>query len=223
MKVPHLYLPLKRPEDVIPHLGKGDLHWKKGRSAYELAYSWGAINGIPQSVRGVLNTSIVFENCRLVDAFFEREVDLLTPGRPSQTDLMAILALENELAIMAVEAKVDEPFGPIVADWNNQSPPKIERLNSLCFLLGLNPKKVGRLRYQLLHRTASAILEAKRYRSSKAIMLVQSFDPKKAWIEEFFKFSEEMGFSPFNVGELSGSLDCQGVELFLGWCPDKIR
>ena len=222
MKIPHLHLPLRKPEDVIPHLGKGELHWKKGRSAYELAYSWGIINDIPKSVKNVLNSSEVFKDATLVDAFFEREVDLLTSGRPSQTDLMVILALENELAIMAVEAKVDEPFGPIVSDWNNQSLPKIERLNSLCHLLGLNPKEVGNLRYQLLHRTASAILEAKRYRATKAIMLVQSFDIKKAWIDEFYKFSNKMGFASFEVGELSEPLNRKGVDLSLAWCADKI-
>ena len=31
---------IARPEDVIPHLAKQELHWKKGYSAYELAHCW---------------------------------------------------------------------------------------------------------------------------------------------------------------------------------------
>ena len=29
-----------RPEDIIPRLGKGESHWKRGRSAFELSHRW---------------------------------------------------------------------------------------------------------------------------------------------------------------------------------------
>lgn len=33
------HMPIKRPEEIIPRLGKAGRHWKKGRSAYELVES----------------------------------------------------------------------------------------------------------------------------------------------------------------------------------------
>ncbi len=35
-----LHVPLLKPEDVIPHLAKPDLHWKSGYSAQVLAIAW---------------------------------------------------------------------------------------------------------------------------------------------------------------------------------------
>jgi hypothetical protein len=59
----------------------------------------------------------------------------------------------------------------------------------LCATLGLNTSDVGGLRYQLLHRTASAVYEAQRYRSRRAIMLVHSFSPMK-WVTQLDKIAE---------------------------------
>ena len=47
--------PIRKPEDVIKYLAEGEKHWKKGRSAYELAYSWIKAGDIPGTVREVLN------------------------------------------------------------------------------------------------------------------------------------------------------------------------
>lgn len=45
----------------------------------------------------------------------------------------------------------------------------LERLKHLCGILGLSPGEIGSLRYQLIHRTASAIFEARRYCTPKAV------------------------------------------------------
>ena len=49
---------------------------------------------------------------------------------------MAIVSLGDRLGILAVEAKVDEPFGPTVSEWlaNNDrdDSQKLARLRSLC-------------------------------------------------------------------------------------------
>ena len=110
----------------------------------------------------------------LVEGLFEREVDLRTPGRRSQTDLLAFLKLAHGNAAMAVEGRVDEPFGDLVSVWNDHSPSKECRLEALCRSLGLRVGGVGGIRYQLLHRTVSVVYEAQRYRTERAVMLVHS-------------------------------------------------
>jgi len=162
-----IHVPLKRPEDVIPHLGSPS-HWQPGRSAKLVADAWFSSNPMPASVASVLSTDPIFSRATVLDAFLERCVDIGDGGRPSQTDLMAIVRLETTIGVLAVEAKVDEPFGPTVDEWLAQSTVggsgRQRRLTLLCALLGLDSDLVGKLRYQLIHRTASAIIEAGRYR-----------------------------------------------------------
>jgi hypothetical protein len=98
------------PEDVVRHLGKQEKHWKHGRSARALAQSWSQSNSLPEPVDSVLRQHPVFSSVELIDAFLERKVDLRTAGRESQTDLLAIVGLERDIAVLAVEGKVDESF-----------------------------------------------------------------------------------------------------------------
>ncbi|MGI4758796.1 MAG: DUF6946 family protein [Janthinobacterium lividum] len=135
----------------------------------------------PERVRELLNTATEYVGAQLVDGFFEREVDLGTPGRNSQTDLMVVAGIGRELAMIAVEGKAEESFAEIVSVWNN-SAGKQQRLEHLCNTLHIDPAQAGPLRYQLLHRTASALYEAERYRSRHALMVVHSFSTTHRWL-----------------------------------------
>jgi hypothetical protein len=74
---------------------------------------------------------------------------------------------------------VDEPFAQLLGDWLvNASPGKLTRLAFLCNVLGLEERTLPHdIYYQLLHRTASAVIEAKRFKTDLAVMLVHSFSP----------------------------------------------
>jgi hypothetical protein len=155
--IPRLYVPVLEPEDVVRHLGKQEEHWKEGRSAQALATAWFESNAFPPSIESVLRSNPVFQSAELIDAFMEREVDLGSKGRPSQTDLLAIAGISDErLAIVAVEGKAGETFGERVAEWLDGSDGKQARLKGLCAILDLKEGRAKPLRYQLLHRTASA-------------------------------------------------------------------
>jgi len=51
---------------------------------------------------------------------------------------------------------------------------KSERLEFLINLLEINNKDISNIRYQLLHRTASALIAAERFCAPHALMLVHS-------------------------------------------------
>ncbi len=187
-QLPRLYVPVVEPEDVIRHLGRQEAHWKEGFSAHALVTKWFSANGIPEAVKSALSKHDQFRGAEFIDGFFERQVDLQSAGRPSQTDLLALINVGNRVAVMAVEGKVDEPFGEIVRDWlegrkRKTSEPAIlskrgartERLEGLWLTLGMKESDTHKLRYQLLHRAASAIYEAKRYRADLAVLIVHSF------------------------------------------------
>lgn len=217
------HIAVNQPEEIIPRLGRGLRHWKKGRSAYELAVAWISAHGIPASVRSVLNEAPEWQEAELLDAVFERTTNLGTPGAPSQTDLLAVMALPKANAVLAVEGKVDEPFGETVGKWLGPNPPsgKTARLKRLCATLGLNHDVIGDLHYQLLHRTCAAIYEAQRFRYPSAMMLVHSFDPLSAWFEKFEYFAGAIGFSVKGQNQVSDPRQFEGVSLRLAWVKDS--
>lgn len=218
-------VPLRKPEDVIPHLGKVT-HWRQGRSAKAVADSWFQANDVPPRVRAVLETAEDLRGVELIDAWLERSTDLQDQrGTASQTDLLAILGIDDKLIILGVEAKVDESFGPLVADWLGASAKgKVERLAKLCALFEMPPETAGELRYQLFHRTAAVIYEARRYRCKKAILIIQSFCPNATGLSDFLAFFERIGIRGAVRDTLSSSRVFGGVELRVGWasdvCPD---
>lgn len=221
-----LHVPVLKPEDVIPHLARQEHQWRTGYSAKELAEAWwnadNAHNDFPASVRTVLNTAPEYKDAKLIDGFFEHEVDLRTPGHNSQTDLMVIADLGDELSMIAVEGKVEEPFAEVVSEWND-STGKQDRLKSLCTTLGLDLANVGHFRYQLFHRTASAIYEAERYHCRHAMMLVHSFSPTHHWFEDFAAFSSALGIPVEQQGLCSSAKVCEGVSLRLAWVADALQ
>ena len=168
------HIPIERPEEILPRLGKQELHWKKGRSAWELSTAWMQSNDFPPAVQAILHQAPEWQGAKLLEGIFERETKLPGKGRPSQTDLLAIVALKNGNAILGVEGKVDEPFGPLVEEWlkTDKDGNRADRIAGLCATLDVDVTTVGGLFYQLFHRTCASIYEAKRFRYNRAIMLV---------------------------------------------------
>ena len=215
--------PITRPEDIIPRLAKQGRHWKKGYSAYELAHSWVGAKGIPDPVVAVLHQAEEFLGMELIDGFFEKETDLRSRGRPSQTDLLALTGDGEGFTVLGVEGKVDEPFGPLISEWlTDASANKRARLSVLQQTLGLADHNVSNLRYQLLHRTAAAIYEAQRYKVRRALMLVHSFSEGHSWFDDFRVFADAIGTPVSGTNELSAEVEVEGVSLRLGWVADEI-
>ena len=222
MSIARLHVPLRKPEDVKPHLGKPE-HYVEDRSGWCIANAWyAAAEGLPELVRLTLETVPALTDAELVEGFLEREVDLGDDGKPSQTDLLALLGFGDRLAIMAVEGKVDEPFGKFIRqELAGASERKRARIERLCAMFDLNPSLVGELRYQLLHRTASAVLEARRYRSTLAIMMVHSFDAADTGASDYYAFAQALGFDDAVTTWTRGPRQVGDVELYLGWTADR--
>ena len=215
--------PITNPENVIQHLAKQERHWKKGYSAYELAHSWVRAKGIPDPVAAVLNQAEEFRRMELIEGFFEKETALRSRGRPSQTDLLALIGDGAGFAVLGIEGKVDEPFGLFVSEWlTDASANKQERLSVLRETLGLADFAVSTLRYQLLHRTEASVYEAQRYRVRRAVMLVHSFSDSHSWFDDFQRFADAIGAPVSHPNELSADVTAEGVSLRLAWVADTV-
>jgi len=151
-------------------------HWRKFYSAYELAVSWESADPfLPREIQAWFGNS-----AELLAVIPEHKTRLPGGSRPSQSDALAFIRSENKVYAVAVEGKAHESFGPTVGEWRkDESAGKIERLKFICQTLGLPYPPANKIRYQLLHRTASAVIEAGRFHADCAAMFVHSFAYKQ--------------------------------------------
>jgi hypothetical protein len=188
-----------------------------------LAYCWEEANGFPESVRKVFETSGVsdFEKLELLLAIPEHKVPLPGGTTCSQNDLLVLASNKVGLVCIAVEGKVRESFDRTVSEWNSgNSAGKSKRLQYLCGLLRLPDSSVGALRYQLLHRTASALIEARRFKARTALLLVHSFSHQNAWFDDYKAFALSFGVEA-GLNKISFVGDIDGTRLFLGWAKGE--
>ena len=209
-----IYLPASSAEQWAEFLAEPVKQWRQGYSARTLAYAWQEAHGFPAEVGSVLAS--VFPSAELLLALPEHKVPLPGGSRSSQNDIWVLARAENQLISMAVEGKVSEPFGPTVQEWQTESSPgKVQRLAYLLSLLGLSSVPDS-TRYQLLHRTASAIIEARRFNAAHAVMLVHSFSQTSEWFQDYAAFVSLMGGSAAEDSITSVGLR-SGVSLHLAW------
>lgn len=216
-----VHVPLQEPEDIIPHLGAPH-HWREGRSAKCLIDQWWNANDFPSSVRSILEQTPEWRDAKLLDAFAERCTNL-GDGRPShsQSDLLAVVGLDSGIGILTIEAKVDEGFDKTIDEWLKvDSAGKRKRLEGLCARFGVNPREVGKYRYQLFHRVASALIEAKRYRASHAAMIVQSWCAQRSSFSDYVEFGRLIGFSDIRLDALTEPKTFDSVSLRIGWSSE---
>jgi hypothetical protein len=137
-------------------------------------------------------------------------------GGTAMTDVMAFVPG----GVIAVEAKVDEPFDNIVSVWidreaerNENSPPHRRKvIQRYAEALKLDSKSLLGIRYQLLQRTLCTSIAARAQRLSKAWMIVQHF-PR---VTAIAKNSSQSDFDAF-VAIVGNAPVVEGVKVQLAW------
>ncbi len=211
-----IYIPAVSASQWAQLLADPVKHWRQGYSARTLAYSWQEASGFPVEVESVLVAK--FPDIELLLALPEHPVPLPGGSRPSQNDIWVLARAQGKLVSIAVEGKVSEPFGPTVQEWRTEaSPGKSERLNFLCQQLGIQLPVPDDLRYQLLHRTTSAIVEAKRFGAASAVMLVHSFSQTSEWFQDYAAFVSLLGGTAASENSIVSVGERSGISLQLAW------
>jgi hypothetical protein len=134
----------------------------------------------------------------LLLALPEHKVPLPGSSRgDSQSDLFAIIRAADKTFAVTIEGKVDEPFDRPLSEWlADASCGKRKRLAFICDLLGLEPPLPSNIYYQLLQRTAAAVIEARRFKTDAAVMIVHSFSRTRKWYHAFEHFVSLFGIAP---------------------------
>jgi hypothetical protein len=221
-----IFAPTKSGSDWQRLLAKPTLHWKKGASAMTTAACWeSAHDRLPPEISTLLDSSrdLDLSQLALLVAIPEWQVPLYGGDRASQTDVLAVARNDRGLVVLAIEAKVNETFGPTLAEKRCEaSSGQVNRLDYLHTLLGLPASLDGNIRYQLLHRTASALLTAQALHAHTAVMLVHSFSPEGRGRQDFDAFVSALGAQEMADGLLLVSGISQ-PRLFIGWCRGDQR
>ncbi len=215
-----IYIPTSGPTDWQCFLAEPEKQWKTGYSAKTLAYCWEDAKGLPPEIASMLQPH--GGNAELLLAIPEHKVPLVGASRgESQNDVFALARVGDRTFAITVEGKVNESFGGPLGEWlQNASEGKKKRLDSICQLLGFSSPPPNEIYYQLLHRTASAVIEAQRFKTDAAAMIVHSFSSGKKWFKEFAQFA-----SLFDVDIVANELVAVRPNakqpLYIGWaCGD---
>ncbi|MBI3670023.1 MAG: hypothetical protein HY237_09625 [Acidobacteria bacterium] len=215
-----VYIPTAGPADWQRFLADPTKQWRTGFSAKTLAHCWESANGLPNEIASMLQPH--GGDVELLLAIPEYKVPLPGASRgESQNDVFALARAGDLTFAIMVEGKVREPFGETLCDWlQNASDGKRKRLAFICDLLGLTLPPPDHIHYQLLHRTASAVIEARRFKTDAAAMIVHSFSPERIWFEALVQFA-----SLFDVAMVANELIAVRPNarppLYIGWaCGD---
>ncbi len=214
------FIPIDNPEDWKSFLAEPDKQWKSGYSAKALAYCWQEANDFPKDVRRVFERSgfPIFQSIEMLFALPEYKVPLPPYyARPSQNDIFILAKGNNQLVSIMVEGKVSEPFGGTIAEWKkDNSKGKQERLGFLLNTLQIENKKIDHIRYQLLHRTASAIIEARRFNAENVLVLIHSFSQSNEWFDDYNEFLALFGMNS-KVNNVTRPKNVDGIDLYFSW------
>jgi hypothetical protein len=179
MKQKRILVPSEGPESWRRFLAEPEKHWKSGYSALSTAHSWETADGLPPEIKALFDgaNDSALRDASLALAIPEYKVPLKGGSRPSQNDVCALVSCAGGLAVMMVEGKAREDFGAKVGDWKSKTSPAgaEARIADVSENLGIAGAIPDHVRYQLLHRAASAVIEARRFHAPYAVMLIQSF------------------------------------------------
>lgn len=213
-----VYVPATGIDDWRRLLAQPDKHWREGYSAMCIAKAWQDAAGFPAPIAAVLEAAgdplASLEPLLIIP---EHKVPLPGGRRESQNDVWVLARHSGGLASITIEGKVSESLGTTLDEWRKgESDGKRERLAFLTHTLGLAGELPSTLRYQLLHRIASAVIEAERFRANIALMMIESFSTEDVGLTDFQAFTQLFGVhsEPDRIVRLS---QVKGITLYAGW------
>ena len=213
-----IMVPSAGPGDWKALLADPEKHWKKEFSARALAHCWEDGGGLPPEVAAVLQQSQELHDIEPILACPEWKTPLPGGRRPSQSDVWVLARTGRGLVSITVEGKAQEGFGKTVDQWLGKlpTPEKQTRLAACTKTLGLNAGLPGNIRYQLVHRTVAAVIEARRVHACAAAMVVHTFGDSDQGYDDYQAFAELLG-ADARQDRVGRARAQGGLPLYLAW------
>jgi hypothetical protein len=209
-------------------LANPDRQWKQGFSAFETAVSWeiasNSESGMPAPIGNLFRESNYGEPV-LVFAVAEHKVDLPGGNAASKCDVWAVVKTSAGMLSLTIEAKAREAFGDVILErWfvaGGTERSMSNRRERWDYIRPHLPESDSflQVRYQILHRCAASVIEAKRFKFQHAAFVVQAFNTPDKSFQDYAAFCQALGI-PARKGILT-TTSVDGVSLSIGWanCP----
>lgn len=163
----------------------GELHWREGRSAMELARRWQP-GRVPEEVQRLLEGTKAFVGFVPESGSAECKTPLDGYGGNTRNhDLVVTGSVQGARVNLDIEGKADETFGQTIDKelvgaeaylLKNPRSKKLARVRELCAaVFNREPAAVGGLRYQLLHAVAAALIRAREDGADRVAFIVHEF------------------------------------------------
>ena len=213
------YTPTDSIDSWASFLASPDKQWRKNYSAMSLAVAWEQASGFPNEIKELFaSDGSDLSDIEFLAGFPEHKVLIPGGSRASQNDIFVLAKTRSRNLAIVIEGKAEESFGQYVSEWRKDK--KNQGGERLAFLL----EKLGGIeidpeiiRYQLLHRLASAVVETKRFGYSTGAMIVHSFSENRTGLKDFCEFMKCFEVSDFEEGKLYNIGGKMGIDLYVGW------
>ncbi len=136
--------------------------------------------------------------------------------------MFALIRRKQETIALAVEGKVNESFGPTLGEWYAR--PSAGKTKRLAFIKQVLDRSEipNNVPYQLMHRTVAAIVEARRFKTDCAAMIVHSFAEDFGHFDDYSTFASFLGFQA--TKDAPGQIITLGnFPVLVGWAQGNIR
>jgi uncharacterized protein DUF6946 len=205
-------------------LANPDTQWRRRYSAFETAVSWESAadnpSGLPHQIAELFRNAS-YEDPVLQLAIAEHKVDLPGGRAASQCDVWAMVKTARGMLSLTVEAKAREAFGDeILKNWlvaGGTEDSKSNREIRWDYVQSHLPKSDSfhQVRYQILHRCAASVIEAKRLGLQHAAFIVQAFNTPEESFQSYAAFCQALQIPAKRGGMAPTSVD--GISLSVGW------
>src|SRR5712672_1701213 len=209
-------------------LANPDRQWKREFSAFETAVSWELASknksGLPDPIGNLFRNSNYGEPL-LMFAVAEHKVDLPGGNAASQSDVWAVVRTSSGMLSLTVEAKANETFGDeILESWlvagktKDSIDNRTRRFDYVPLHLPISESFLP-VRYQLLHRCAASVIEAKRLGFLHAAFVVQAFNAPAKSFDDYSVFCRALNVPVKRESMLTTAVN--DISLSIGWtdCP----
>ena len=212
-------------------LASPDRQWKRCFSAFETAVSWElaakSASGLPEPIAKLFRENN-YSDPTLIFGVAEHKVYLPGGNAPSQCDVWAAVKTSAGMLSLTVEAKASEAFGDaILEQWLIAGQTELSisnRKKRWEYVRSHLPKSDSflQVRYQLLHRCAASVIEARRLGYQHAAFVVQAFDTPAKTFQDYEVFCQALKITaaPGSMATTTVhgiSLTVDGISLSVGW------
>jgi hypothetical protein len=180
-----------------------------------LTARWQSSGAFPPEVAALLNTNDATEGAALLLAIPQHETPLARGSHAAAADLCALGRTSHGLISIVVDA-ISGDKGSDAAD-DTSARGRTRSAAALCALLEIDPQRETDVSARFIHRTAVALIEARRFFAVAAVVIVDSVTRTQDSFDDFRRFVALMGGRLRAPGHLAPVAPREGIHLLFGW------